>query len=296
MKYRIFTEDEISEIKKKRIAITGSTGGLGKEICSYLCELGASLILVDRNEKLSVEHKISLEERFAGAKVSCIQCDLEDVKSADKVIKQLIDLDIDIFIHNAGAYKIPRHVCSTGYENIYQINFATPYYMIKKLLPTLRKNKGRVVAVGSVAHTYSKINEDDIDFVKVEVCSKVYGNAKRYLMFGLFELFKNEKEASLCIAHPGITFTNITAHYPPLIFAIIKHPMKVIFMKPKKAALSIIKGVAEKCEYLEWIGPRIFDVWGMPGKKVLHTVSDSEIAKIAEISEIVYDHIDKMEK
>ena len=45
--------------------------------------------------------------------------------------------------------------------------------------------------------------------------------------------------------------------------------MKVIFMKPKKAALSIIQGIYDECEYLEWIGPRFFDVWGMPKKKKL---------------------------
>ena len=64
--------------------------------------------------------------------------------------------------------------------------------------------------------------------------------------FSLFELFRSEKSVTLSVTHPGITFTNITAHYPKLIFAVIKHPMKVIFMKTDKASLSIVKGVFVK--------------------------------------------------
>ena len=49
---------------------------------------------------------------------------------------------------------------------------------------------------------------EDIDFSTRKQASKVYGNAKRYLMFSLYELFKNEDKASLAVTHPGISFTN----------------------------------------------------------------------------------------
>lgn len=275
----------------KTIAITGSTGGLGKEICLKLASNEENLVLLDRNLKRSEEHKKELLEKYPKANIKCIQCDLEDIESVDNAVNSIIALDIDVFIHNAGAYKIPRHKCSTGYDNVYQINFVSPYYMIKKLLPFLKEKKGTVVAVGSIAHNYSKINANDIDFSNVSACSKVYGNAKRYLMFGLWELFKEEKDVKLSIVHPGIAVTGITSHYPPLIYAIIKYPMKVIFMKPRKAALSIIDGVYDECGYLEWIGPRFFDVWGMPKKRMLKTCSEQERCKIFEIAEDVYENL-----
>lgn len=281
-------EGENMEKSKKIIAITGSTGGLGKQICLKFARHSESLILLDRNLKRSEEHKKELLEKYPNADIICIPCDLENMDSVDEAVNLLIAYDIDVFVHNAGAYKIPRHKCSTGYDNVFQINFASPYYMIKKLMPILKSKKGSVVAVGSVAHTYSKINPEDIDFSNVNACSKVYGNAKRYLMFGLWELFKDENDISLSIVHPGITVTNITAHYPPLLYALIKYPMKVIFMSPKMAALSIIQGVYDKCEYLEWIGPGLFDVWGLPKKRKLDTASESERKEIFEISERVY--------
>ena len=142
--------------------------------------------------------------------------------------------------------------------------------------------------VGSIAHNYSKTDDSDIDFATRQKASKVYGNAKRYLMFSLYELFKDEKNVTLSVTHPGITFTNITAHYPKLIFAIIKHPMKVIFMKPRKAALCIVKGAFGDTALNEWIGPRLFNVWGFPKKQVLKTCKADERERIAQNTEEIY--------
>ena len=287
MNYTKWLNKNTEDLKGKTVAVTGSTGGIGRHLCTFLASLGADLILVDRNPSLSAEHCESLTSRFPEISVRCITLDLEDVCEADKVCDKLTG--IDVFIHNAGAYSIPRHKCTTGYGNVFQINFATPYYMIKKLLPSLRARHGKVVVVGSIAHNYSVIDESDVDFETRSAASKVYDNAKRFLMFALYELFKGETDVTLSVCHPGITFTNITAHYPKLIFAVIKHPMKVIFMKPKTAALSILKGVFDYTEHSAWIGPQLFDVWGLPNKKVLRTCKGCEIEKIAGIAEDVFE-------
>ena len=271
----------------KVIAVTGTTGGLGQELCRYLAALGATLILLDRNSDKSDCFRQQLAETYR-TDVRCLQVNLEDFSSVAAVTTQLKDISIDVFIHNAGAYSIPRRVCETGYDNVFQINFASPYYIIRELLPQFRNRNGRVVVVGSIAHRYSKTDPEDIDFSSRKQASKVYGNAKRYLMFALYELFKNERDASLAVTHPGITFTNITAHYPPWIFAVIKHPMKVIFMKPKTACLSILRGVFEPCANGEWIGPRWFDVWGLPKKRTLRGISTTECRQIGVNSDNIY--------
>ncbi len=274
----------------KRIAVTGTTGGLGQELCRYLASLGADLILLDRNPDKSERLRRELTDTYH-TDVQRMQVDLEDFASVAAVTERLRSLSPDVFIHNAGAYSIPRRLCETGYDNVFQINFASPYYMIRELLPALRTRNGHVVVVGSIAHRYSKTDPQDVDFATRRQASKVYGNAKRYLMFGLYKLFQNEWDVTLSVTHPGISFTNITAHYPPWLFAVIKHPMKVIFMKPKTACLSILRGVFEPCANGEWIGPRLFDVWGLPKKRVLHSASADERHRIGTVSENVYHHL-----
>lgn len=288
MTVKSFIEKNTKSLVGKTVAVTGTTGGLGKELCKHLAALHANLILMDRNKSRSAEFANSLRESFPDISVKLITIDLSDFESVKRATEELNLEDVDVFIHNAGAYSIPRCTTDLGLDNVFTINFASPYYMVRELLPLLRKRNGHVVAVGSIAHNYSKTDSSDIDFKTRKRASLVYGNAKRYLMFALHELFKNESEATLSVTHPGISFTNITAHYPKLIFAVIKYPMKIIFMKPKKASLSILKGVFEKTESYSWIGPRIFNVWGFPKKKKLKTAKSDEIKLIAEIAEDLY--------
>ena len=272
----------------RTVAITGATGGLGGAICRHLLACGAGLILLDRNRAKSDALKAALLTENPGATIGQIPLDLSDMASVKAACDALEREDFDVLIHNAGAYSIPRCLCDTGYDNVFQINFVAPYYMTCRLLPRLRERCGRVVAVGSIAHNYSVTDADDVDFRTRKKASLVYGNAKRYLMYALHELFRDEREATLAVAHPGITFTNITAHYPPLLFALIKHPMKVIFMSPRRAALSIVRGVFEMSPYRTWIGPRLFDIWGKPSVKVLRTAKDGEIAHIDRVAREIY--------
>ncbi len=272
-------------LEGKLVAVSGATGGIGQQLCRQLAQCGASLVLLDRNKTRSFALADSLRAAFDNIHIQHIIVDMADVASVKNAAEQLKQLPLDILIHNAGAYSIPRCKTAAGYDNVFQINFVSPYYLTTELLPLLRQRRGQVVAVASIAHRYSKTDPIDPDFSTRTAASKVYGNAKRHLMLALYELFKWENRVSLSVVHPGITFTNITAHYPKWLFAIIKHPMKIIFMRPATAALSILKGVFTACGYHEWIGPFLFDVWGLPKKKRLHGFSAEECRRVGATAE-----------
>ncbi|MBQ7604386.1 MAG: SDR family NAD(P)-dependent oxidoreductase [Clostridia bacterium] len=263
-----------------KTAITGSTGGLGREICRYIARLGGDLILLDRNAERSGEHARELIRDY-GIGVTTINTDLTSPVSLKSAADGLKIIRPDNLILNGAVYAVPRFTCEGGFDNVFQTNFLSHYYLVNELLPVLSETRGRVVAVGSVAYRYSKTRPDDVDFSGQKSSAKVYGNSKRYLMFSLYDLFGEEKGAALSVAHPGISFTGITAHYPKWLFAVIKNPMKLIFMKPKRACLSVIQGLFETCSDCEWIGPRFFDIWGLPKKRVLRDVSGQEKEEIA---------------
>lgn len=277
-----------SSLRGKTVAVSGSTGGLGRALCALLADLGADLILLDRNPTRAEVHRTDLLQKHPEIKVSVIVLDLSDMKSVENAAEILEKQPIDILICNAGAYAVPRFITSSGLDNVFQINFAAPYYLIRRLMPHLAVRHGRVVVVGSIAHNYSVTDPADIDFRMRKRASLVYGNAKRYLMYAAYELFCDQKDVTLSVTHPGIAVTGITAHYPKLLYALIKYPMKVIFMHPKRACLSILQGVFEPTESCEWIGPRLFDVWGMPRKRKLTTCTPEERQRIALEAEKIY--------
>ena len=285
MKFKAWLKKNTSSLVGKTVAVSGATGGIGRELCFYLASLGASLVLVNRSETRAKALGEEIISRYPDTKIDFITADMEDMSSVRRVADELLEKGIDILFLNAGAYSIPRHKCDTGYDNVFQINFVSPYYLARRLLPSIRERGGRIVAVGSIAHRYSRTDAADIDFSTRKKASLVYGNSKRYLMCALPALA--EKEGEIVIVHPGITFTNITAHYPKFIFAIIKHPMKVVFMSVKKATLSILSGAFLSTSGDEWIGPRLFDVWGLPKRKKLK-LSDDEAERIKAAAEEIY--------
>lgn len=280
MNYKKWLSENTTSLKGKTVAISGSTGGIGKELCNFFCSLSASLILIDRSKARSDALRASLLEKYPDANLKAYYIDLEDVSAMRELCEELKVENIDYLILNAGAYKIPRSKGENGFENVFNINFVSPYIMATSLLPSIKARGGKVVAVGSIAHNYSKIDVNDIDFATRRAPSKIYGNAKRYLMFSLFGL--DEYRDHLSVAHPGIAVTNITSHYPRALYAVMKPFMKLIFMPPKKACLSILYALFTDTRKNEWIGPRFFDVWGLPQKKTLKTCSEEEAEQICK--------------
>ncbi len=275
-----------TSLSGKVVAVSGSTGGLGQALCEHLATLGASLLLLDRNESKASQLIGRLKKSHPDIRADYMKLNLSDIDNVKSITDKLCEAPPDYLILNAGIYHVPRFICESGYNNIFQVNFLSPYYLVRRLKPYIQAKGGRIVAVGSIAHNYSKIDADDIDFSTQKQSSKVYGNSKRLLMFSLYGLFDGED--GLSVAHPGITFTNITAHYPKIVFALIKHPMKVIFMSPKRASLCILRGIFEGCGRNEWIGPSLFDIWGLPKKTTLKTCSPDEAAQICKIAEDIY--------
>ena len=278
MKTDTWIQKNMPSMVGKTVAISGATGGIGQELCRHLAGLGANLLLLDRNSERSLSWIEKLKVEFPTLNALHLRLDLADFSTVRSVTEELLLSPPDYLIFNAGAYHVPRYACDTGHDNVFQINFVAPYYMAHILLPVMRERGGRIVAVGSIAHNYSHIDLSDVEFLTRKESSKVYGNAKRFLMFSLFGLDKDSN--TINVAHPGITLTNITAHYPKLIYAIIKHPMKVIFMSPRRASLSILAAMVQDADKNEWFGPSLFDIWGLPKKKLLKTCSADEAAQI----------------
>ena len=285
-------EQYLHSLNGKTVAITGATGGLGQEICRETARLGGSLILLDRNpekDKILIQNLRAINPKGS---FRSIRTDLSDMNSVRETCEQLKTIPFDILIHNAGVYKVPRKICSTGFNSVFQINFVSPYYMTRKLADTITARHGKVIAVGSIAHNYSRTDPADTDFSSRKACSLVYGNSKRYLMYALWGLKEKYPELDLVIAHPGVTVTNMTAHFPKTVYAVIRWPMKLVLMKPKKAIRGILRGMFEQIPANFWIGPYVFNTWGSPKISEVRTASPEEKSRIVRTAEEVFETLD----
>ncbi len=217
----------------KTVAITGTTGGLGSLLANELASKGINLIFIDRNFRKSKKLAEDILKKYQNIEINFVTADLEDLDSVKDAVNELKKINFEILILNAGVYNVPIYKTNTGFNNVFQINFASQYILAKKIL-NQNKSLKKIVAVSSIAHNLSRININDIDFSNNKSQMKIYGNSKRFLMFSLYELLKNNKDIKLSIVHPGVTLTSMTSHYNKSINWLVKLGVKLFFHHPKK--------------------------------------------------------------
>jgi len=268
------------------LAITGSTGSLGFEVVKRIVN-DYHIILVNRNIDKSEKQKEELLKINPNALIDIIKCDMEDINSVKDATNKLIEFKIDYLIINAGILISEKHITSFNYDNVFTTNFLAPYYIMNRLKENNLPNK-RIVAVGSVAHRWGKLDLNDIDH-RTYSKNKRYGNSKRFLMSSLMELYKDTDKLS--IAHPGISLTNMTKNYNKVIKFFTIAFMTIFFQGKKKASRSINMAINTKTSYLKWIGPHIKGIYGKPKVCKIKHLKEDEIKEIFKVSNKLYNEI-----
>ena len=69
--------------------------------------------------------------------------------------------------------------------------------------------------------------------------------------------------------------------------------MRVIFMRPRRAVLSLLAGVFSETKENEWFGPRFFDIWGLPRVARLSSVKREEAMTIACLADEIFGGLSK---
>ena len=125
MKIERWIKENTQNLRGKTIAITGSTGGLGNEICNVLAKLNANLILLNRNEDKSRKQKAKLISACPDLDVKFIKTDMQDINSVKAACTKLKGLDVDVLILNAGALNLERRKATTERNGISKTEYMT---------------------------------------------------------------------------------------------------------------------------------------------------------------------------
>jgi 3-oxoacyl-[acyl-carrier protein] reductase len=140
---------------KKRVLVTGASGGIGKAIAESLAFAGYSVLAHYNNNAASVESLAnSVQEK--GGTVNLLKCDLRNRAEC----RAAIEKDIE---QNGAYYGIVTSagVCSDAafpaltdedWDKVIDINLNGFFNMVHPaIMPMCRAKKGRIVAISSVA-------------------------------------------------------------------------------------------------------------------------------------------------
>jgi NAD(P)-dependent dehydrogenase (short-subunit alcohol dehydrogenase family) len=134
----------------KTALITGSTGGIGKEIARELARRGASVILVGRNPAEADRATYELRRDAGHDRVEALTADVTSLAGLAFLAAQVADRrdSLDVLINNVGVNPPARQLTADGVERTFAAHVLAPFVLTHLLLPLLRGGGGaRVVNI-----------------------------------------------------------------------------------------------------------------------------------------------------
>lgn len=138
---------------KKVAIVTGSSSGIGEATARLLAKRGWAVVINYSKSKAAAE-KIAKE---CGEAIA-VKADVADDAQCRALVKAAIDKwgRLDALVNNAGSTKFVAHndldgLSSDDFLSIYATNVVAPFQMCRAAAPELKKAKGAVVNVSSLA-------------------------------------------------------------------------------------------------------------------------------------------------
>lgn len=208
----------------RRVVITGSNSGTGKEAATRLAAAGAHVVLAVRNVEKGAAARDQILREVPGASLEVRRIDLAELASVHAFADGLIadGGGVDVLINNAGVMTPPRrYETSDGFELQFGSNVLGHVALTNRLLPVLLRSAApRVVTMSSSAAYMGKIHFDDLQFTRRYRPIPAYGQSKlANLLMGMH--LGNVADARgwnllSTIAHPGYARTNLQTAGPTM--------------------------------------------------------------------------------
>lgn len=134
--------------------VTGASKGIGKEIARALGQAGAKVVISSRKQDTLLE----VVKEFSAEGIDALAVEAHSGKLDD--IQELVDATLlqynrlDIVINNAAtnpAFGTTAQTDMGAFDKIMEVNLKGAFELSRKALPELRKNKGCVINISSIA-------------------------------------------------------------------------------------------------------------------------------------------------
>lgn len=251
-------------MRNKICLITGATSGIGKATALQLAQLGASLVLLSRNETRG-EKICDQIRKTNNAQVKFYKVDIssmKEVRSVSEKIKKDFD-HIDVLINNAGARFDNYLKNDEGIELTFATNYLGHFLLTLSLIEMLKKSsQGRIINVSSPAHSRGTEEFDDITAPENYDRRLAYGRSKLANLYFTYELSDILKNTNITVnaVDPGGVATNFSRNNG--LYAWAKHYLSYILqlklISPQKAAETIVY-LASSSELSEITGKYFFE-------------------------------------
>ncbi len=196
-------------MRRKTALITGAGRGIGKSIALKLAREGYAIVVADIADMEEAANEIM----SLGTEVLCVECDISNSESRDKLIETCVQKFgyIDVLVNNAGvAPKVRMDMLETTEESmdfVCDINLKGTFFLTQAVANHMIKN----VAEGTVDYpriiNIASISSYTSSTARAEYCISKAGVS---MMTKLFADRLSEYNIMVYEIRPGIILTDMT--------------------------------------------------------------------------------------
>ena len=259
------------DVSNKTILITGGNSGIGFASARIALYLKMKVIIACRNQNRGEAAINKLKEEFPNGSVSLMIVDMSEEESIRRFAQEIIDkkLDIDVFYHNAGVYRLPYQI-KEGRELVASTNYFGPYLLTSLILKYLHslKHKVKMIFTSSLAAKWATYKLDMLEPTEKVSRMRKYSNSKM-LDAHLFKylLDNDHNNIDYYLVHPGTTATNLFfAAYKSKVFIFFGLGFIKLIGNPLwKSSLSLVRVLSEDGVPGSFYGPtHLYNMRGYP--------------------------------
>ena len=190
------------DLHNRVVIITGASEGIGAELARQLARLQCKLVLAAR--RLDLLEQVAKECHTLGGQAVAVTCDVTQQDQCEALIEAAVNHfgHIDILVNNAGVSMHAWFEDITDlstYERLFKINVMGPVYCTRAALPELKKSRGLIVGVSSLAG-------------KTGVPARTTYCSSKFAVSGFFEALRIELAdtgVDISMIFPGVVATAI---------------------------------------------------------------------------------------
>ena len=133
--------------------ITGAAQGIGKAIALKMGREGASLALLDLDEKV---HELAQQLEGEGVPCSAFKVDVGEERDVEDAVKKIIGRfrRLNIVVNNAGLVRPApfEDVVEDDWDRVIRVNLKGAFFCVRHALPNMKEQHyGKIVSIGSRA-------------------------------------------------------------------------------------------------------------------------------------------------
>lgn len=205
---------KITAMTEKISIITGANSGIGFETAKALAKLGATVVLICRNQNKGFRAVEAIKQVCGHEKVELFIADLaeqQQIREAAATISNKYP-KIDVLVNNAGTWFSEYQLSPDGIETVFAVNHLAYVLLTHLLWPCLAKSPdARIINISSDSHFKGTINFDDIGLSSNYHGLRSYAQSKLANVLFTYELDRRKPidHCAVNAVQPGLVYTDI---------------------------------------------------------------------------------------